>query len=513
MKEDRHDLDRADALVDLDTAGNHPEMGDPSTALTSGGLRLTDSMADGGIGSLLGDDPKLHTVAQSEVYFKRPNDLDWFRRLDGREEHGSAFNPYWQARLTEMPYLASVTALMVEQGEDFTGTTELISQVIGDITSRMDDLFDLLDNIGLGFTGAVMNTHPPMHHKRMSGQAMTELVVAATFILVPLFLIVPAFGKFVDMRHATIQAARYQAWEYTVWYAENCERAVFTAAVFAVEECPMGGFEAHNNLPIKTRETTRRESIARFFGSPDGSPLATVAAGAGAAVPIPTNLSWYDHTGNQLYNNNIGGGQPVSSQSPRGIPVLDTIFDVVLGAAKLVFGAFADVLGFLGSDAGFDAINTDGLASSAVSIRMNSAATKTLMALDGGPDLTFSSQAAVLTDGWNAGGREHTYNQASGMIITSGLKALQNLPGIREAWDIITAIIAPEMRRCNVQNYLQDPYDNEQADNIGSLWFGHVDSEAVHRDRLDDGSEGHISKSGGRFDFADTFTREKECIP
>ena len=53
------------------------------------------------------------------------------------------------------------------------------------------------------------------------------------------------------MRHATIQAARYQAWEYTVWYAENCERQVFTFDVADPEECPSGGFEAHNALPFQ----------------------------------------------------------------------------------------------------------------------------------------------------------------------------------------------------------------------------------------------------------------------
>lgn len=348
---------------------------------------------------------------------------------------------------------------------------------------------------------------------RARGQAMTELLIAATFVLVPLFLIVPAFGKFIDMRHATIQAARYQAWEYTVWFAENCERQVFSASAFDAEECPMGGFEAHDNLPIKSRERTRRESIARYFGSPDGTPLAIVSGAAGAAVPVPTNLMWFDHTSGAMVDDVVGGGEPVSSESPDGIPVLDTILDVVLGAIKLVFGAFADVLGFLGSDAGFDAINTDGLARSSVSITMDSEPVKALMDLDGGPDLTFRGRAAVLTDGWNAGGREHTYNQASGMIVTSGLKAVQNLPGLQQAWDIITAIIAPELRRCNVQNFLQDPFDNETADNIGSLWFGHVDSEAVHRDRLDDGNETHTCDDAGRCDFDDTFTREKECIP
>ena len=84
------------------------------------------------------------------MYFKRPNDLDWFTRLDGREEHGSAFNPYWQARLTEMPYLDSVTALMMEQGEDFTGATEIISTVLGDLNDLLGPVTDFLDDIGLG---------------------------------------------------------------------------------------------------------------------------------------------------------------------------------------------------------------------------------------------------------------------------------------------------------------------------------------------------------------------------
>ena len=85
------------------------------------------------------------------------------------------------------------------------------------------------------------------------------------------------------------------------------------------------------------------------------------------------------------------------------------------------------------------------------------------------------------------------------------------------AWDLITAIIAPELRRCNVPNYLENPYNLDEPhweDDVGSLWFGHVDSEAVHRDRLDDGTrDAHAATDAGRCDFADTFTRETECIP
>jgi hypothetical protein len=358
-------------------------------------------------------------------------------------------------------------------------------------------------------------THNSLRHR---GQAMTELLIAASFILVPLFLLVPTLGKFIDMRHAAIQAARYQGWEYTVWYAEDCEREVFAADAFDPEECPSGGFEAHDALPFKTREKTRRESIARYLGSPDGEALAVISGDASAETPVPTNLLWSDHAANRMVKDVVDGAGPVSSQSPKGIPVLDTVFDVVLGAIKLIFGAYADVLGFLGSDAGFDAINTDGLATGSIGVTMDSVAAKRLMTgrdAPAMPDLTFTGQAAVLTDGWNAGGREHTYYQASGMVITTGLRAVQNQPVLSQAWNFITAIIAPELRKCNVPNYLQ--YGIAAAPTSpgkeGSLWFGHIDTEAVHRDRLDDGTQTHIcDPRTGACDFNDTYTRQKECI-
>lgn len=351
--------------------------------------------------------------------------------------------------------------------------------------------------------------------ERMRGQAMTELSVAAAAVLVPLLLIVPAIGKFIDMRHAAIQAARYQAWEYTVWYAEDCNRTPFQAFSTTPQECPMSGFDvAGETQPFKDRPTTAAESISNFLDTPDGSGLAAATPGAG--LPTPTNNLWFDHTGEQIYRD-VVVANPISSSTPDGIPVLTDILEVVLGAVEFIFGAFGSVLGLLGSDAGFDAINTDGLATGAITLTMDSAAIRELLSpVDGSadlPPLTFEGEAAVLTDGWNAGGREHTYNQASGMIVTSGLRAFQDLPVLSTAWDVVTAIIAPELRRCNVNNFLEDPFDASTDDNNGSLWFGHVDSEAVHRDRLDDGSETHTCDDAGRCNFDDVYTRERQCIP
>ena len=101
---------------------NHPEM--------AGNLQLDEAMAGGifGVGN-----PKLHSLARAEVYFHRPNDLGWFQRLDDKEEGGSAFNPYWQARLVELRWADSVMALAVEQQEDFTGASEAASVAINAI--------------------------------------------------------------------------------------------------------------------------------------------------------------------------------------------------------------------------------------------------------------------------------------------------------------------------------------------------------------------------------------------
>lgn len=48
------------------------------------------------------------------------------------------------------------------------------------------------------------------------GQATAEMVIASAFLLVPIFLLIPLVGKLIDFKMATIEAARYVAFERTV---------------------------------------------------------------------------------------------------------------------------------------------------------------------------------------------------------------------------------------------------------------------------------------------------------
>ncbi len=75
----------------------------------SGRLRINDRPADGEIAA----------IAKAELYFKRPNDLPFFARADGHEEYGSAFNPYWNARLVETTHADRMVALWIQQKENF----------------------------------------------------------------------------------------------------------------------------------------------------------------------------------------------------------------------------------------------------------------------------------------------------------------------------------------------------------------------------------------------------------
>ena len=74
-------------------------------------------------------------IAKGEVYFKRPSDMHLFRRWDTPksssgnsdtrfEEYGSAFNPYWQARLAPLSHADRAVATAQQHGQDLeTGST------------------------------------------------------------------------------------------------------------------------------------------------------------------------------------------------------------------------------------------------------------------------------------------------------------------------------------------------------------------------------------------------------
>lgn len=91
----------------------------------AGRFELNEAMADDELGIL----------AKSEVYFSRPTDnlASHFHRGDGQAEYGSAFNPYWQARLIDTEYSDRILALLIQQKEDFINLGQSFNTVFGDL--------------------------------------------------------------------------------------------------------------------------------------------------------------------------------------------------------------------------------------------------------------------------------------------------------------------------------------------------------------------------------------------
>jgi hypothetical protein len=322
-------------------------------------------------------------------------------------------------------------------------------------------------------------------HRR--GQAMTELLIAASFVLVPLFLLIPLLGKYIDIRHAAIQAARYEAWEYTVWYNGT--------AGGAGDDRP-GGYP--NALPIKTLDETDQESMRRFFSRTDLPISGDDIAGWDEADRNPL---WTDHRGNFLWDGTLDS--PTLTDQNESTPdltfgVMSAIVDII----DTIFEALASALGLIG-DVGFTAINTNGYSISTVEAivnvpdglidfqNMRDAAVDDSV---GGFQLAFRSQAAVLTDNWNAGGLEHTTNQAGGLVPTKILAELiEAIPGLKDIWDVVTTFLAPELRLCNPSfpHPFGDTWDKAFVEpQDGSLWLGYMDIDAVPADRLDMDEDG-----------------------
>ena len=64
-------------------------------------------------------DEEVGAISKAEVYFSRPQDLDYFKRADEHEEYGSTFNPYWQARLVETTYADRTLSILIQQKQPF----------------------------------------------------------------------------------------------------------------------------------------------------------------------------------------------------------------------------------------------------------------------------------------------------------------------------------------------------------------------------------------------------------
>ena len=276
--------------------------------------------------------------------------------------------------------------------------------------------------------------------KKHSGQALSEFVVGASFVLVPIFLLISIAGKNADIKYASVQAARYEAWEYTANYYDNSQ----------IEK----GFSAvsKGNLPVKSTRDVNKEARRRFF-SDTKTPLNSNRDKRGY-IAADANPLWRYHDGSRMIDPAINNKSLPTVLKPNefspDIPKLP-VFTRVLDIIDKVFSGFAKVLSAFGVKAGFTAIDAKGLAKTEFKVLvanspsygvLGSGIRRPLM-----PDvknLEMKGEASVLTTNWSAGGTAHTKYQTRGLVPTILLDELLSpggfdlrkvftwLPGLKE---------------------------------------------------------------------------------
>lgn len=247
------------------------------------------------------------------------------------------------------------------------------------------------------------------------GQAATEFIVAAVFVLVPLFLIVPLVGKYIDIRQALIQQARYEAWEYTVWYGP--------------EEKVMSGTKSEQRAAAKKWRKTREEGIYFHFSDPRKKSSSSLY---GTVTPNPL---WVDHRGDSLFNIrgvNLEGAQK-EGETPDRSPFGS--FNIALKVIDTLLSAYGSLVQSLDKDAGkFDAIYTKGFFHTNPSIEVRSidmilpemtlAGAKKTPAAE---PLRMEARASVISNYWNSGSTDQAIKESKGLVFSGILSPLSNV--------------------------------------------------------------------------------------
>ncbi|MDX1589773.1 MAG: TadE family protein [Oleiphilaceae bacterium] len=233
---------------------------------------------------------------------------------------------------------------------------------------------------------------------RQRGQAMAEFAVVAAFVLVPMSLGMAFLAKLGDSRHQMHEAARYAAWERTVWS------------------------ESDPNVNRKASDSVLNEALTRVLGEPtrpldsrqDGRDL---KAKDRRFAPFLYTLNPPTGKYRPMFREDEGRFMELSFKDEKALN----------GRASRAFGNIAS-WGLSVSD--------KGLQTSTFSWEH-----EWIPTLDFGQDLlTVSSHNTLMTESWNAGSPDEAKRRIKRMVaasmlansrVRSGLSAMSKL-GFKE---------------------------------------------------------------------------------
>jgi hypothetical protein len=298
--------------------------------------------------------------------------------------------------------------------------------------------------------------YPPRSHaasaqRKQRGQAMIETLVAATLVLVPLFLAIPIIAKYQDIRSHVVQGARYAAWERTVWFG-------------GAAAAPMG-FGSSKTLSnkwsanAKSDDDIRAEIGHRILSKSTGG--FNTASDKGTTSSLTGHDTWRDRRGNTMLQSysNIAGSY--DNETAPGL--INDVFEPLMKIAAVVSSFTLD------TKAQYTA--TLGLTVREVAFNGQPWAVPPQQALSekypgdflvSNRSLNFSEKNVIVANGWSANGpgsfdefnssdpdisgRISVYNQVRGLTPSSILKPKSGVfKTVLDVLNVIALIFFPEL--------------------------------------------------------------------
>ncbi len=235
---------------------------------------------------------------------------------------------------------------------------------------------------------------------RTSGQALAEVVIAAGFLLVPLFLLLALVGKLIDLKMTTLEAARYVAFQRTITSNQGSVRG----ATFAnLPDATLGAnavMRFYSQNGVDTSFSNSQNSTANY------APLSlwtddNVMAGGAGATPEPFLTQASDIAPTVSQSSSPFLSDQTAGQLFAGVGHVTGFQWNTNGYFSATVGASATLPGSLGSFMGHD-----------LKLYVNN-------------PLTFTATTALMSDVESAPNSSYVYSQIQGTLLTSLVSKLQ----------------------------------------------------------------------------------------
>lgn len=258
----------------------------------------------------------------------------------------------------------------------------------------------------------------PAPARRQLGQAMTEMVIALLLVLIPLFVFAWAINSYGTSRNLALSAARYAAWERTVWFES------------APTDSPLTG-----QLRVqKPQATVQQEMLDRVFVRHTGNAPA-IRSTLPQQAPRNSDLVSYTegHDGRDRVELERLNGQNEQGSRPA-LRLADTGTRTSTGVADAL-NQLSAVTSPLSGSPRID-LESRGIWQAQVQLRPNAL---NVSAVSNGrqqylPFVTFTETAAAMGDPWNVGGWQHEERRVkplvpSNIFDNSVLNTIRNIVG------------------------------------------------------------------------------------